>query len=105
MALIRMANEAPSERTLIAIGPLTNVALATRLDPTLPSKYRRLVWMGGAVWAEGNIGTHPSAEFNAWSDPEAAAIVLETWPGMSRCVGCHPGAPDHGRTNRPARED
>jgi purine nucleosidase len=83
LALIRMANEAPGERTLVAIGPLTNVALATRLDPALPTKYKRLVWMGGAVWAGGNIGSHPSAEFNAWSDPEAAAIVLEAWPGMS----------------------
>ncbi len=78
-ALIRLANQAPGELTLVALGPLTNIALATRLDPELPQKYRRLVVMGGAVRALGNTD-HPSAEFNVYCDPEAAHIVFGAWP-------------------------
>ncbi len=80
-ALVRLANEAPGELTLVAIAPLTNVALATCLDPDLPKKYKRLVVMGGAIHAGGN--TTPAAEFNVHSDPEAAAIVFEAWKGMT----------------------
>jgi purine nucleosidase len=83
MALIRMANESPGELTLAAIGPLTNIALATRLDPTLPQKFKRLVVMGGAIYGTGNVKESPSAEFNIWSDPEAASIVFQTWPGLT----------------------
>lgn len=80
-ALIRLANENPGELTLVAIGPLTNVALATRLDPNLPSKYQRLVCMGGAIRGMGNT-PNPSAEFNVYSDPEAAHIVYGSWPDL-----------------------
>lgn len=81
-ALIRMANESPGELTLAAIGPLTNIALATRLDPTLPQKYKRLVVMGGAIHAKGNSWER-AAEFNFYCDPESAAIVLRRWPGVT----------------------
>jgi purine nucleosidase len=81
LALIRLAEQAPGELTLAAIGPVTNLALALRLDPELPGKYRSLVVMGGAVRAMGNTQNH-SAEFNFWTDPEAAHIVLEGWPGL-----------------------
>lgn len=77
-ALVRLANENPGQFTLVAIGPLTNVALATRLDPDLPRKYQRLVMMGGAIHGQGN--TTPAAEFNVYTDPEAAAIVFKSWP-------------------------
>ena len=80
-ALIRLADESPGELTLVAIGPLTNVALATRLDPTLPQKYARLVVMGGSVRGVGNVTT--AAEFNAYVDPEAAAVVFDAWPGLT----------------------
>jgi purine nucleosidase len=80
-ALIRLANASPGELTLVALGPLTNVALATRLDPTLPEKYERLVVMGGAIRGTGNVT--PSAEFNVYADPEAAAIVYDAWPGLT----------------------
>ena len=82
LALVRLAHESPGERTLVALGPLTNLALALSLDPDLPRRYRRLVVMGGAVRATGNM-PNPSTEFNASSDPEAAAIVLGQWPGAT----------------------
>lgn len=81
-ALIRMANENPGELTLVALGPLTNIALAARLDPKLPQKYKNLVILGGAYHAVGNSWT-PAAEFNFATDPESAAIVLDRWPGMT----------------------
>jgi purine nucleosidase len=82
LALIRLANEAPGELTLAAIGPLTNLALATRLDPTLPGKFKRLVVMGGAIHAVGNSWGR-AAEFNFSCDPEAAAVVLSRWPEVT----------------------
>jgi len=82
LALVRLANESPGELTLVALGPLTNLAVAISLDPDLPQKYWRLVVMGGAVRATGNM-PNPSTEFNASSDPEAAAIVLGRWPGIA----------------------
>lgn len=78
-ALIRLANQQPGELTLAAIGPLTNIALATRLDSELPRKFKRLVVMGGTIRGTGNNRHNPSAEFNAYMDPEAAAIVFENW--------------------------
>jgi len=57
------------------------VALATRLDPALPQKYARLVAMGGSIRGVGNITA--AAEFNAYADPEAAAVVFDAWPGLT----------------------
>jgi inosine-uridine nucleoside N-ribohydrolase len=80
-ALVRLANESPGELTLVAIGPLTNLALAVNLDPGLPKKYKRLVILGGAIRATGNSWS-PAVEFNFYVDPEAAAIILRRWPGV-----------------------
>jgi purine nucleosidase len=82
LALIRMASASQGELTLAAIGPLTNIALATRLDPALPRKFSRLVVMGGAIRATGNM-PYPSTEFNVHCDPEAAAIVFDAWPNLT----------------------
>jgi purine nucleosidase len=82
LARVRRASETPGELTLVALGPLTNLAVAISLDPDLPRKYRRLVVMGGAVRATGNMPA-PSTEFNVSSDPEAAAVVLGRWPGVA----------------------
>lgn len=71
--LIRTARERPGDVTLIATGPLTNVALAFRMDPELPQLLREVVWMGGST-AQGN--RTPAAEFNALADPHAAAVVF-----------------------------
>jgi inosine-uridine nucleoside N-ribohydrolase len=60
---------------LFALGPLTNVALLLALGPDAAARIDRLVLMGGAI-AEGNQTA--SAEFNIWTDPEAAARVFES---------------------------
>lgn len=77
-ALVRMINAEPNEFTLVAIGPLTNIAVALKIDPTLPSKVKRFVVMGGAVTARGNT-SNVSAEFNIYADPEAAFNVFDVW--------------------------
>jgi purine nucleosidase len=59
--------------TLVGIGPATNLAIALTTEPALAPKVAQIVLMTGA-WAEGNVT--PAAEFNAWSDPEALAILL-----------------------------
>ncbi|NII09806.1 nucleoside hydrolase [Oleiagrimonas sp. C23AA] len=79
LTLIRRTRERPGELTLVALGPLTNLALALRLDPSLPERVKRLVIMGGAVTGHGNTMSVP-AEFNIGFDPEAAKVVFEAWP-------------------------
>ncbi len=73
--LIDSIRKATSPVTILAIGPLTNIALALRLAPDISQNIERIVCMGGAFFVPGNVT--PSAEFNWWFDPEAAAIVLE----------------------------
>ncbi|WP_266157403.1 nucleoside hydrolase [Dyella silvatica] len=79
LALLRLTRERPGELTLVALAPLTNLALALRLDPSLPGRVARLVVMGGAVTGLGNTGKVP-AEFNVGFDPEAAQVVFEAFP-------------------------
>lgn len=69
----RILREAAEPVTLIGIGPATNLALALTTEPALAARVSQIVLMSGA-WAEGNVT--PEAEFNAWSDPEALAILL-----------------------------
>jgi purine nucleosidase len=78
LALLRLSHEHAGRLLLVALGPLTNVALALRLDPTLPERIARLVVMGGAVTGHGNISA--AAEFNVYFDPEAAHIVFGAFP-------------------------
>ena len=68
------AREHPGELTLIAIGPLTNLALALRSDPDGFRQLHRVIVMGGAVRTKGNVTPH--AEFNFFADPLAAQEVL-----------------------------
>lgn len=65
----------PGGVVLVGIGPATNLALALATEPALTARVAEIVLMTGA-WAEGNVT--PSAEFNAWSDPEALAVLLAT---------------------------
>ncbi|HVZ06483.1 nucleoside hydrolase [Rhodopila sp.] len=66
---------APEPVTLVGIGPATNLALALATEPSLAVHVRDIVLMSGG-WVRGNIT--PAAEFNAYSDPEALAILLGT---------------------------
>ncbi|MFH1501748.1 MAG: nucleoside hydrolase [Candidatus Eisenbacteria bacterium] len=72
--LIETARADPGNVTLMATGPLTNLAMALARDPGSLARFRRIVVMGGALRVAGNTGPH--AEFNFYVDPEAADIVL-----------------------------
>jgi purine nucleosidase len=71
--LIDTIQAAPGEITLVATGPLTNIALAVHREPRLVTQVRDFVIMGGSA-SRGNVT--PAAEFNIAADPEAAAIVF-----------------------------
>ncbi|BDC44481.1 nucleoside hydrolase [Paraburkholderia terrae] len=64
----------PNQVTILAIGPLTNIALAARQHPEIVPMIKQIVYMGGAIDVPGN--TTATAEFNWWFDPEAAREVL-----------------------------
>src|ERR1039458_4783018 len=70
----RIVRANPGEISIVAVGPLTNVALALRSDPNLAQMIRGIVVMGGAL-SGGNVT--PAAEFNFYVDPEAARIVFD----------------------------
>ena len=71
-------NEPAGTVTLVPTGPLTNIALAARLEPRIVERVKEVVLMGGAY---GTGNWTPSAEFNIIVDPEAAHIVFnEQWP-------------------------
>jgi purine nucleosidase len=72
--LIERLLASPGEITLVAIGPLTNVALAIRKEPKVANAIKELIIMGGAIRHEGN--TTALAEFNTYVDPHAAHIVF-----------------------------
>ena len=74
--LISEIERRPGEVTILAIGPMTNIALALRLKPAIETKIKQIVFMGGNIKAAGNAS--PWAEFNFWFDPEAARIVLRS---------------------------
>ena len=69
----------PGEITLVPIGPLTNIALALRLEPRIVENVKEVVIMGGSAYAGGNAS--PVAEANIYNDPYAANIVFSAgWP-------------------------
>lgn len=71
--IIRTLLNSEEKITLVATGPLTNIAMAIRLFPQIKAKIEEIVVMGGSA-TEGNCT--PSAEFNTFADPEAAHIVF-----------------------------
>jgi inosine-uridine nucleoside N-ribohydrolase len=85
--LVRMVQEHPHQVTVFAAGPLTNLALAQRIDPHFAELARELVFMGGSlnpVTEDPEFTSSPRHEFNFWFDPEAAHIVLRApWARMT----------------------
>jgi len=85
--MVRMVHQYPHQITIYGAGPLTNIAMAIRLDPEFPQLAQELVLMGGSVnpvtdakeWVNA-----PRHEFNFWFDPEASSIVLRApWPKIT----------------------
>ncbi|XP_052811441.1 inosine-uridine preferring nucleoside hydrolase-like isoform X2 [Mya arenaria] len=75
-AIIKLVNQYPEEITLVALAPLTNIALAIRQDPGLGRKLAGVTIMGGNTQARGRVSL--CAEFNFFTDPEAAYAVLDS---------------------------
>ena len=77
--IVNMAHENPHEITLVPLGPLTNIALALRIDPEIADLIHDVVIMGGAVTVPGNMTA--VSEANIYHDPHAADIVIGAgWP-------------------------
>lgn len=74
--LIEAVDRNPGQVTVLALGPMTNLAIAIRMRPDIQAKIRRLVFMGGNLHVPGN--SSKAAEFNFWFDPDAARIVLRS---------------------------
>ena len=74
--MARLVANNPGEITILALGPLTNVATAMRLEPMFVKRVRRIIFMGGIVRGPGNVAAVATA--NVLNDPEAARIVFES---------------------------
>jgi purine nucleosidase len=83
--IVRRVMAEPGELTVVAIGPLTNLALALLLEPRVATAVREVVVMGGVYLAHTNVGRMPG-EFNFWCDPDAAEVVLRSGTPL-RLVG------------------
>lgn len=72
--IVDMARAHPGEITVVAVGPLGNLAAAQELEPRLPQLLRGVILMGGTIEEPGNVS--PVAEANIWNDPHAADMVF-----------------------------
>ncbi len=85
-AIVDLVMANPGEITIVAIGPLTNLATALALDPRIAQEAREFVIMGG-VFLGHTLSSSMPGEFNVWVDPEAAHAVLHSgarlrWVGL-----------------------
>jgi len=80
--IAKLIRESDKSVTLIATGPLTNIALFLKMHPRLKPKISEIVFMGGSA-SRGN--RTPYAEFNIWMDPEAAEVVLQSGLPLTMC--------------------
>ena len=83
--IVRRVLAEPGEITLVAIGPLTNLARALEIDPRLAHAVREIVVMGGVYLEQTNVAAMPG-EYNFWCDPAAAQVVLDSGAPL-RLVG------------------
>lgn len=74
--IIETVRNNPGEITILAIGPLGNLALAVKIAPDIVPLIKRVIYMGGSFFQSGNVT--PAAEFNWWFDPEAARVMVRT---------------------------
>ena len=74
--LVQTLSDQPGEITIIAVGPLTNLALAEQRQPGTLQKAKQVIVMGGAIAETGN--STPVAEFNFYADPHAAHTVVHS---------------------------
>ena len=79
--LVAQLTHRPNEVTVIAVGPLTNLALAEKISPGVLKKARRIIAMGGAIVAPGNASA--TAEFNFFADPHAAQDVIRSGANLT----------------------
>lgn len=75
--IVCRATAEPGELTVVAIGPLTNIALALTIEPGLASAVKEVVVMGGVYLEQTNVASMPG-EYNFWCDPHAAQVVLSS---------------------------
>jgi len=78
----KLVRESSEKVTLVATGPLTNIALFLKLYPELVANVAQIVFMGGSA-SRGN--RTPYAEFNIWMDPEATDVVLKSGLPITMC--------------------
>jgi len=85
--MIDQVHRYPHQVTIVAAGPLTNVALAIRLDPQFAALAKQLIFMGGFLdtsFAQVSGGANLDSDFNIWFDPEAAHIAITApWPRVT----------------------
>nr|ATU82427.1 venom hydrolase-like protein [Lethocerus distinctifemur] len=74
LAIVELVKKYPNEITILAVGPLTNIALAMHLYPQLLDEVKELVILAGSYLGGGNV--KPGVEFNVYADPEAADFVF-----------------------------
>jgi inosine-uridine nucleoside N-ribohydrolase len=83
--IVRRVMDEPGELTLVAIGPLTNLAVALLIEPRVAAAVREIVVMGGVYLEQTNVAQMPG-EYNFWCDPDAAQVVLDSGAPL-RLVG------------------